>query len=103
MARKDEIVVDPQVEETPEDAERIGTLGNVFESAPPPIEVEPLRSSAPQPQANGMVKIRVNQDLEDMSYVAGGHRRTYSAKAGQFIDVPVEVAIELEMNEMVYH
>ena len=50
-----------------------------------------------------MIKVRVNEDVEDMSYVGGGRRENYSFKAGHEYMVPWYIANELERNGRVWH
>lgn len=93
--------VNPQVEVTEDDKDRIGTLGSVLST--PEIEVGTVEEVAPAPQGAKTVVVRLNDNIEDMSYVAGGVRRTYTFEAGHQYRVPVQVAVELERIGKVWH
>lgn len=98
--------VNPQVEATPEDAERIGTLGAILsqpDPAPAPlpeVEVGPVDVAPRVPQT---MVIRVNENVDEMSIVAGGRRQQYKFEVGHQYRVPVEVAMELERSGRLYH
>ena len=114
-ARKTE-KVSVQEESTPEDAKRIGTLDSVMSTPePPPVSSDTIEVGAPEdvaprmapgdPNAEMMrpVSIRVNDTIEEMSYVAGGMRMNFSFEAGHEYTVPVCVAKELEQLGKVWH
>ena len=101
-ARKRTARVDVQdVDEA--DPERIGTLGSVLGGGE--IEVGAPEEIVPEQLRNRvrMIKVRVNEDVEDMSYVGGGRRENYSFKAGHEYMVPWYIANELERNGRVWH
>ena len=116
MATAAEKRVSASVEPTPEDKDRIGTLGGVFPAPPDPtelpeIEIDPLydptASNGPRPiggpEPIRTVVIRVNQDIEDMSWVGDGRRENYTFQAGGRYRVPTYIAIELERLGKVWH
>lgn len=100
MAAKTERV-SAQQEPTEEDKDRIGTLDSIM--AQPEIEVGQVEEVAPAPSGTKTVVIRVNQDIEDMSIVAGGRRNRYTFVAGKQYRVPVNVWKELERTGKVWH
>lgn len=85
----------------------IATLNSV--SAPqgpvlPEVEVDRVEDlTPPTPTGDRMVVIRVNQDIEDMSYVASGRVERYTFEAGNRYRVPVHVARELEALGKIWH
>jgi hypothetical protein len=95
--------VDVQEEATPEDAERIATLSSVLNSGE--IEVgAPKDVVPPQLRNDGTVVVRVNSNVEDMSYVGGGRRfGPYNFESGHEYRVPVIIAMELERNGHIWH
>ena len=93
--------VNPQVDATEEDKDRIGTLDSVLST--PEIEVGAIEEVAPARQGDRMVVVRLNENIEDMSVVAGGNKRNYTFEAGKQYRVPVDVAIELERIGKVWH
>ena len=93
--------VSPQVEATDEDKDRIGTLDSIM--AAPEIEVGAIEEVAPARQGARMVVVRLNENVEEMSLVAGGRKNKYTFEAGHQYRVPVEVAIELERIGKVWH
>lgn len=105
MAQKIE-TADPQVEREEGDEDRIGTLSNVLQQAEMTVgEPEDIVPEQIKRQQNGprMIVIRVNENIEDMSYVAGGVRQNYTFEQGKQYRVPVEIAVELERNGKVWH
>jgi hypothetical protein len=92
--------VNPQVEVTDEDKDRIGTLDSVL--ATPEIEVGAVEN-VPVKRGERTVVIRVNDNIEQMSIVAGGRRREYTFEVGKQYRVPVQVAIMLEDIGKVWH
>jgi len=68
----------------------------------PEIEVDAIQGN-PQPQGVPLVVIRVNEAIEEMSYVAGGRRERYSFEAGNQYRVPVYIADELEGLGKIWH
>lgn len=79
----------------------IATLSSVLEGAPE-VEVDAVQES-PQPEGVPMVIIRVNENIEDMSYVAGGRKERYTFEAGNRYRVPVYIANELEGLGKIWH
>jgi hypothetical protein len=67
----------------------------------PEIEVDPVQSR----RLAGVqtVIIRVNQDVEDMSYVAGGRTERYTFETGNRYRVPVYIARELDALGKIWH
>jgi hypothetical protein len=86
------------------DAQRIGTLGSVL-GGQQEIEVGAPEEVIPERIRQQMrtVVIRVNSDIEDMSWVGGGNRYSFTFEAGHSYRVPVQIAIELERIGKVYH
>jgi len=98
----------PNVEATPEDAERIGTLRTLtgeIQVAPQEVVVGAPEETLPEyhQRQRRMVTIRVNENVEEMSYVGGGRREQYTFEAGHQYRVPVEIASELERIGKVWH
>ena len=50
-----------------------------------------------------MAVIRVNTDIEEMTYVAGGRRESYTFVVGNRYRVPVYIAQELENTGKLWH
>ena len=95
--------VNPQNEERNEEVEGgIGTLSNVLADDIPEVEVDRV---AEAPQSNGVptVVVRVNDNVEDMSYVAGGRTERYTFEVGNRYRVPIYIAAELEALGKVWH
>lgn len=92
-----------QVEPTEEDKDRIATLDSVLGDRT--IEVGRPEDVVPTQlqQQRGMVTVRVNTDIEDMSYVGGGRPERYSFEQGHVYSVPWYIADELEANGKVWH
>jgi hypothetical protein len=101
-ARKRQATVDVQDIEGA-DPERIGTLSSVLGSAE--IEVGAPEEIVPDHLRNriNMIRVRINEDIEEMSYVGGGQRESYSFKMGHEYLVPWYIANELENNGKVWH
>lgn len=111
--------VAPQAAERSEAEGEIGTLSGVFESPEIVVdEVETILPAAPvkeQPRRvlpgspasvlgpPRMVEIRVNEDVTDMSYIAGNTPQRFNFKAGHRYRVPEYIAVELERSGKVYH
>lgn len=106
MAQKIE-TADAQEEATEADKDRIGTLENVLKEAEvvvgEPEDVVPPEVRRRQSRQDSSVIIRVNEDIEDMSYVAGGRRESYTFEAGKQYRVPRHIAVELENNGKIWH
>lgn len=85
------------------DTDRIGTLssvlggGEVEVGAPEEVIPESIRKQI------DTVVVRVNEDVEDMSWVGGGRRLRFTFKQGHVYRVPVPIAIELERIGKVWH
>ncbi len=81
----------------------IGTLDQVLGGGLPEVEIDPVVVQPQAPQGVRMVTVRVNQDIEEMSWVAGGHRETYEFQTGHQYRVPVYIARELEALGKLWH
>lgn len=85
------------------DLDRIGTLNSVLSDKEvtigAPEEVVPVSYA----KRNPMVVVRVNENVEDMSYVGGGKRQSYTFEAGHEYRVPVTIAQELERTGRIWH
>lgn len=94
------------VQETPQpgDENRIGTLSSVLGSPQEVIVGEP-EDVMPEHLRNTMdlVTVRVNEEIENMSLVAGGQRFSAHFEPGHVYRVPPQVAIELERIGKVWH
>lgn len=86
------------------DPSRIGTLNSVL-SGGPEVEIGAPEEVIPQQLQQQMrtVVVRVNENIEDMSIVAGGRRMAFTFEAGHQYRVPVPVAKELERIGKVWH
>lgn len=95
--------VNPQNEERDETVEGgIGTLSNVLSEEIPEVEVDRV-AEAPKRTGVPTVVIRVNDNIEDMSYVANGRAERYTFEVGNRYRVPVYIAAELEALGKVWH
>jgi hypothetical protein len=95
------------VDPTPEDAERIGTLGSVFSGGQehelpeipdmPEIEIDPQPVYVPMPTpTTRMVQIRMGPEpVEQMSWTGAGRTEVYNLAAHQRYVVPDYIAEEL--------
>jgi hypothetical protein len=85
------------------DTSRIGTLGSVLGGGE--IEVGAPEEVVPAKLRNKtrMVKVRVNDDISQMSYVGGGRREEYDFERGHEYLVPYYIAAELESNGRIWH
>ena len=97
--------VNPQVEERDEEVEGVvSTLADVGGGGPlPEVEVDKVFDTPPPPDGVPMVVIRVNEDVEEMSYVAGGRVERYTFETGMRYRVPIYIAAELEAIGKVWH
>jgi hypothetical protein len=97
--------VKPQNDERNEEIEGgIGTLSNVMTTSPlPEVEVDPIASTARTEGGVPTVVIRVNEAIEDMSYVAAGRTERYTFEQGNRYRVPIYIAAELESLGKVWH
>jgi hypothetical protein len=96
--------VKPQNAERNEEIEGgIGTLSNVLSTPTmPEVEVDSVTESA-KPQGVPTVVVRVNEAIEDMSYIADGRKERYTFEAGNRYRVPIYIAAELESLGKVWH
>lgn len=83
----------------------IGTLADVSGGPVrmPEVEVGTVEVQGPAPQQQRMVEIRVNSDVDEMSWLAGNRRETYSFKEGHLYRVPDYIARELEAIGRLWH
>jgi hypothetical protein len=85
----------------------IGTLNQVLTGPVlPEVEVDKVTDLEPRgvnPNQRRMVQIRVNEDIENMSYVASNQVERYTFEAGHRYSVPVEIARELESLGKIWH
>jgi hypothetical protein len=97
--------VNPQVEVRDEDVEGGVTVMSDLVTGPKLPEVEVDRIEEPPTAAQGvpMVVIRVNETVEDMSFVQGGRAERYSFEAGTRYRVPIYIARELENIGKIWH
>jgi hypothetical protein len=97
--------VKPQNDERNEELEGgIGTLSNVMtEPVLPEVEVDTVTDSLPNKNGVPTVVIRVNEDIENMSYVAGGRKERYTFEQGNRYRVPIYIAAELEGLGKIWH
>ena len=98
--------VNPQMSSRDVEVEgAIGTLADVGGGAAvPEIEVDRIEQTVAQrPGGPRQVVIRVNEDIEEMSYLSGGRRETYTFQTGHRYKVPVHIARELEALGKVWH
>ena len=106
--------VNPQVEVRDVETEgEIGTLSGIATGPQgpqgpqgpllPEVEVDQIVESPRLPQGVPMVTIRVNEDVEEMSYVAGGRVERYTFEAGVRYNVPIYIAAELEGIGRIWH
>lgn len=71
----------------------------------PEVEVDQITDTKRPAKSAGtqMVVIRVNQDIEEMSWVASGRSERYNFQAGHRYRVPVYIARELENLGKLWH
>lgn len=70
----------------------------------PEVEVDQITERKPaQHKGVPMVVIRVNEDIEEMSWVAAGRSERYNFQAGHRYRVPVYIAQELENLGKLWH
>lgn len=94
--------VNPSNETRDEQLEGGVTTMNDLMGGVPEIEVDVIQDN-PQPQGVPTVVIRVNENIEDMSHIAGGRRERYTFEAGNQYRVPVYIANELEVLGKIWH
>lgn len=98
--------VSPQNEARNEEVEgEVATLSSVTaEPVIQEVEVDPIISDAPK-KSNGVptVVIRVNENIEEMSYVANGRKERYTFESGNRYRVPIYIAAELEGLGKIWH
>jgi hypothetical protein len=97
--------VNPQNEERNEEVEGgVATLSSVTAGpAVPEVEVDPIVAEAPQQSGVRTVVIRVNDNVEEMSYIANGRKERYTFEAGNRYRVPIYIAAELEGLGKIWH
>lgn len=98
--------VNPQSEARNVEAEgEVTTLDDLSGGAPAiqEVEVDPITPVAPQPQGVPMTIIRVNEDIEEMTWSANNRMESYSFQAGNRYKVPVYIAHELEAVGKLWH
>lgn len=96
--------VKPQNKERNEETEGgIATLSSVLDGNLPEVEVDAVTEAPQQHKGVPTVVIRVNDNIEDMSYVAGGRAERYTFEQGNRYRVPVYIAAELEGLGKIWH
>ena len=94
--------VNPSNDTRNEEVEGGVTTMNDLMGGIPEVEVDAVRENT-QTQGVPTVVIRVNDNIEDMSYVAGGRRERYTFETGNQYRVPVYIANELESLGKIWH
>lgn len=95
--------VNPQADTRNEDIEGgVTVMADLLGGKLPEIEVDPVQPTNVK-KGVPMVVIRVNQDVEDMSYVASGRTERYTFQTGNRYRVPVYIARELEALGKIWH
>lgn len=95
--------VNPQNDTRNEDIEGgVTVMSDLLGGKLPEIEVDRVQTTNVKKGVQ-MVIIRVNQDVEDMSYVAGGRTERYTFQTGNRYRVPVYIARELEALGKIWH
>ena len=69
----------------------------------PEVEVDAVVETARPQQGTPLVEIRVNESIEDMSFVASGRVERYTFEVGNRYRVPVHIAHELEAVGKLWH
>jgi hypothetical protein len=99
--------VNPQADTRNVEVEgEIGTLDSVMDATPALAEVEVdsvVDTTRPQQSGPPLVVVRLNRDIEEMSWVAGGGRESYTFTSGNRYRVPVYIAHELEALGALWH
>lgn len=94
--------VNPSNETRNEEVEGGVTVMNDLVNGIPEVEVDAIQEN-PKPNGVPTVVIRVNENIEEMSYVADGRKERYTFEAGNRYRVPVYIAAELEGLGKVWH
>lgn len=99
--------VSPQNEARNEEIEGgVTTIADLSGGNPAPIqevEVDAIEETVAQPVGTPTVVIRVNETIEDMSYVAEGKVERYTFETGNRYRVPLHIARELEAMGKIWH
>lgn len=94
--------VDPQAPRDPSQG-KTTTMADLGMVARPEIEIDTVTRQAPRQTAPRMVTIRVNTDIEEMTYIQGGRSEKYSFETGRRYQVPIYIAQELEALGKIWH
>lgn len=94
--------VSPQSKARNEEVEGGVTVMSDLLGGVPEVEVDHVQETT-KPQGVRMVELRINDNIENMSYVAGGRVERYTFEAGNRYRVPVYIALELERLGKVWH
>lgn len=96
--------VNPQVDGRDEDQDgSVTVMADVAGGRLPEVEVDRVMMN-PVPVGGGdMVVIRVSENVEDMSWVAGNRTERYTFEAGTRYRVPIYIAQELEALGKIWH
>jgi hypothetical protein len=94
--------VNPSNDTRDEQLEGGVTVMNDLMGGIPEVEVDAVRENS-HTLGVPTVVIRVNDNIEDMSYVAGGRRERYTFETGNQYRVPVYIANELESLGKIWH
>lgn len=99
--------VNPMVDGRSEDDGEIGTMDSIGLGGKGEIEIDEVQTQIPRPRGQEapprFVKVRVNCDIEQMSWVAGGRREEYNFESGHMYQIPVYIAQELENQGKIWH
>jgi hypothetical protein len=96
--------VNPQVEPDDPDDAPVTTLEALGLGEPEVVVGEPEQVQASPQQGEPTFRIRVNRDIENMSYVGGGAAEHYTFEQGHVYDnVPWHIVEELERIGAVWH
>jgi len=80
----------------------VTVMNDLINGGVPEVEVDAIQENS-KPQGVPTVVIRVNENIEEMSYVADGRKERYTFEAGNRYRVPVYIAAELEGLGKVWH
>lgn len=94
-------VVSPMVQPAPGEPVRQPSV-QAMGFNPPQVIVGQVQRT-PIPPGDRPVKIRVNEDIQDMTITSGGKIRTYNFTAGHEYVIPRSVAIELARIDRLWH
>lgn len=94
--------VAPQKAVRDEESEGTVTVMNDLLGGIPEVEVDKVQET-PRPSGVPMVEIRVNDNIESMSHVAGGRVERYTFEVGNRYRVPIYIARELENLGKIWH